>query len=820
MDKPAVQDRITSLVTSTSYLEAARLKEELTLELFLRTDGQLGERMKRARKLDNYDLSRTVPSPGAVWMVAPEFAESTQDALDLAKNLALRGWTVHMVTRLLPETLGKEDRAALNVHFVRPLNSYASAIYGRGAVLCFSPAVASGLVLGGHRCACCVGEEDLRALKESALYIPDFLIGNASAPGRTVFAPEIDVVEKILSAKTRALPQPPRVPTVSACLIARDEEGVIEECLESLVPFADETIVNDTGSLDRTPEIAVAYGAYVMKTAWEDDFSKARNDSIAQARCSHILVVDADERLLRETVSEAKMRLTEGFEGWDVTLRNEVDGKVTSLPLLRLFRNRLHHRFSGRIHEQVVYSIKGRVTSSPLVLRHVGYDPRLSAAKNKRQRNIDLLSKELASGSVHSKGYLEYQAAVELLHLGNVYEGLEAMLAVVDNTAKGAPFRPIAAMHACNTLLNLGRIDDLYSFVRRILLDYPGFADMAVTAAAALLDRNRTDDAEAVLNMLDLEEAGENLPKGEGGNTYRLNLVRARIALSRGDKDRAYSHILEALQHKPDFAPAQWLLVDLWPEKATEVLSKVSQGSVRSAVLRCLRYGKKELALDLARAAKDLGAEGEIHLAENDYARAAACLKHSSDEWDLVRADVLTRCGLAGSRGEGATDPSGLAARLLSGEPCSLKELSMAAKAIGFLLDLGRDEEVEKALESLKPFGEKAEAMVAQVFTDKGKLDLAYKHIQRVSDTPDHLPSKARLAYRLQKHDEAAAYYTALEALMPLGPEDSIYYVNSLVKCRLLDMAKQATSRAFSRYPWNDKISQLAGLLGVARAAQ
>jgi hypothetical protein len=79
---------------------------------------------------------------------------------------------------------------------------------------------------------------------------------------------------------------------------------------------------------------------------------------------------------------------------------------------------------------------------------------------------------------------------------------------------------------------------------------------------------------------------------------------------------------------------------------------------------------------------------------------------------------------------------------------------------------------------------------------------------------------KARLAYSLKKHDEAAAYYAALEALMPLGPEDSIYYINSLVKCRLLDMARKAASQTLARYPWNASISRLAEVLGVAHPVQ
>lgn len=820
MHEPITEERISSFVRSKSYHEAARRKEALTLDLFLRTDTQSHERVKRARKLDNYDLSRAALSPGTVWVVAPEFAESVENALDLTKSLASRGWQVHLVTRLLPEELEESCPTGLTVHHIRPLSSYAGTISGRGPVLCFGPEVAAGLVLYGHRCVCCIAGKDEEHSRDGALYIPDFLIGNTSIDARTVFPMELGVVEKLLSIKTRALPQPPRVPTVSACLIARDEEGVIEECLESLVAFADETIVNDTGSLDRTPDIAGAYGAHVLRTSWQDDFSKARNDAIGEARCSYILTIDADERLLPETVSEAKMRLTEGHEGWHVSIHNVVDGQTSAITITRLFRNRLHHRYSGRIHEQIAHAIKGVFAYSPLVIRHVGYERSHSAAKGKRQRNIDLLSKALSSESDQSNGYLEYQAAVELLHLGNSYEGLQAMLAVVENTEKDAPFRPIAAFHASSVFIDQGRMDDLLRFVTKLLGDYPGFVELAVTAAGGLLNHDRAGDAENVLNLVDPDQGGIELPKGEGAETYRMDLVRARIALSRGEKDLAYRHILKALDHKPGFPPVQSLLVDHWPEKATEVLSEASPGSVRPAVLRCLLSGRKDLALEIARAAKDPGAEGEIRLAEQDYAQATVCFTRSRDEWDMMRAEILAECGLAGSREAGQNTDAGLAQRLLSGKPCSITELPMATKAIGFLLDLGRDEKVEKALESLRPFGEKVDAMVAEVFTERGKPEAAYKHLQRVSDTPDYLPLKARLAYKLNRHDESAAYYAALEALMPLGPEDSIYYVDSLVRCNLLDMARQAASQTLARYPWNASINRLAEILGVARVVR
>jgi Flp pilus assembly protein TadD len=86
-------------------------------------------------------------------------------------------------------------------------------------------------------------------------------------------------------------------PKLSCCIIARDEEESIERAIESVRDLADEVIVVDTGSADRTPYLARRCGARVVNFRWCDDFSEARNRALAEASGSWILVLDADEEL-------------------------------------------------------------------------------------------------------------------------------------------------------------------------------------------------------------------------------------------------------------------------------------------------------------------------------------------------------------------------------------------------------------------------------------------------------------------------------------------------------------------------------------------
>ena len=90
---------------------------------------------------------------------------------------------------------------------------------------------------------------------------------------------------------------------LSACLIVKNEEQRLAQCLDSLRSLANEIIVVDTGSSDRTVTIAQEYQARVFHFAWNDDFSQARNYAIAQAKGEWILVIDADELLEQSAIA-------------------------------------------------------------------------------------------------------------------------------------------------------------------------------------------------------------------------------------------------------------------------------------------------------------------------------------------------------------------------------------------------------------------------------------------------------------------------------------------------------------------------------------
>jgi len=93
---------------------------------------------------------------------------------------------------------------------------------------------------------------------------------------------------------------------VSLCMIVKDEEANLPDCLDSAADLADEMVIVDTGSADRTKEIAARFGAKVFDFAWVDNFAAARNESLKHAGGDWVFWLDADDRIDAENHSRLK----------------------------------------------------------------------------------------------------------------------------------------------------------------------------------------------------------------------------------------------------------------------------------------------------------------------------------------------------------------------------------------------------------------------------------------------------------------------------------------------------------------------------------
>lgn len=183
---------------------------------------------------------------------------------------------------------------------------------------------------------------------------------------------------------------------ISLCMITRDEEIYLPQCLKSIRDLVDEIIIVDTGSTDRTVDIAGSYGAKIYHHAWEGDFSKHRNQSISYAGGDWILIMDADEVIAARDLDKIRQILNSiKADGFMFTLRNyESNSNLANLTmnpndyeegkvypgfipsdLIRLFKNDPDIYFAGKVHETVTESFqqtKKIVYNTGIPIHHYG----------------------------------------------------------------------------------------------------------------------------------------------------------------------------------------------------------------------------------------------------------------------------------------------------------------------------------------------------------------------------------------------------------------------------------------------------------------
>jgi tetratricopeptide (TPR) repeat protein len=296
------------------------------------------------------------------------------------------------------------------------------------------------------------------------------------------------------------------MPRISAAMIVRDEETVLADCLRSIRNEVDEIVVTDTGSTDRSRDIAVAFGARVLERPWDDDFSAARNHSLEAATGDWILYIDADERL--EAPKRGVLRWTVARPGMAALLiRLQPQEGFTTYLEARLFRRDPRIRFKGRIHEQIWPDIEalcaaerlgvGRCAASII---HVGYDGDLS---RKHKRNLPLLEQAVAENP--RRVYCWWHLGDTLAALGRRSEAEAALrTAIRVANAGGIPRERFEASLAYQTLARIAfeAGEDPLALIEEGLAALPEDQALSFMKARALINLRRHDLALTLLGRL------------------------------------------------------------------------------------------------------------------------------------------------------------------------------------------------------------------------------------------------------------------------------------------------------------------------------
>ena len=418
---------------------------------------------------------------------------------------------------------------------------------------------------------------------------------------------------------------------ISQCMIVKDEEENIRKALSWGKGIVWEQIVVDTGSRDRTVQIAESMGAKVYHYTWTDDFSAAKNYAISKARGEWIAFLDADETFapgdgekLPGILRQLESTKAEGIAaGW---MQLDEEGRVSAAGTqIRIFRNRANLGYRRRIHEQL-----GRMDGTPmhiadatgeLSILHSGYRGAAWEEKKVNRRNLNLILKELEDhpGDCEMMGYLgdEYYAAGDLDKAESWYrESIASMPSVLDerDQRSAATFTYLLQIMEENGN-GIDEMKLIYGKAAGLLPKEADFDYLIGTYLAA--DR---DYAEGVLYLeraLDkLQRYGSNNRAMLIGSHLRETYENLALCCRKTGKDeRAVSLCIAVLKSAPYSMEALYLLLEAFrgnglrpsvaPEKAMGILEQLySLHSMKDRLFvlkACSKLGWPELEVYIKR---------------------------------------------------------------------------------------------------------------------------------------------------------------------------------------------------------------------------
>ncbi len=302
-------------------------------------------------------------------------------------------------------------------------------------------------------------------------------------------------------------------------MIVKNEERYLKDCLESTKNLVDEIVIVDTGSTDKTLEIAKEYNANIYRFDWINDFSAARNFALSKSSGDWILYLDADERISINSIDEIKKilngtsRLTKSQTDRKDKLAvycnvKSVDdnlGFPNLMKYVRLFRNNASVRFTGSIHEQIDESLRKlnyKFIDSNIEIIHIGYNISYEEIKKKAQRNLEILLNEYEKqptsytafqigqtyGMLNDKEkafeYFNYVLTDKKLHSNYrahalrynaaIYlekNSLQNALNLIEEALKLNSSLPLVNLVASKIFLRLGKFEEADRYCRRALIE-------------------------------------------------------------------------------------------------------------------------------------------------------------------------------------------------------------------------------------------------------------------------------------------------------------------------------------------------------------
>lgn len=387
-------------------------------------------------------------------------------------------------------------------------------------------------------------------------------------------------------------------------MIVKNEEAHLGHCLASVQGLVDEMVIIDTGSTDRTVEIAKSFGAKLGHFDWINDFAAARNESLKHCTGDWVLVLDADEAIDPSDFSVIRAHLEQseplafympirtyfldgGQSSLDVAVtRNEsnyTEGKAypyyAEAPGLRLFKRFDDLRFVGTVHELVNSYFESRqmpIGRTSAVLHHYG---KLDTSREAIKKVLYLKLAEDDARRDPTNHQYQFNVMMQAMVAGEWKKTLRAAEAYI-RLKREAPFLVFIAAGMAHYMLD--RPKEALAYYDQLLLAAPEHA-MALTYRAQALGRlGRLAEARESLekaiainpsfmtpfiNLAELEgqagtyeEARKALIRGIAANPSEEHFYQAivQLDLSHQKSEQAAADAWEAIQALPSGGAGEW----------------------------------------------------------------------------------------------------------------------------------------------------------------------------------------------------------------------------------------------------------------------
>ncbi|MBJ7470440.1 MAG: glycosyltransferase [Solirubrobacteraceae bacterium] len=396
-------------------------------------------------------------------------------------------------------------------------------------------------------------------------------------------------------AKVAASAKPAEGLTLSLCMIVRDEEEMLPRCLEAIKDGVDEMVIVDTGSRDRTVEIAESYGAKVLHHTWTGNFGEARNIGMDAATGDWLIVIDADEVFVGDDAK--RLHELKGHTWREAFFIEEInhtgdldDGTAAKHNALRMIRNKPEHRYIGTVHEQLAHHLPGylpeRLEHTDIRMEHFGYLGSVREEKGKTDRNmqllLDQLEEEPESAFVQFNVASEYSGVVgaeekAMEHFERAWE-----LIVDDENFRLYGFVPSLVTRYVRSLRIFERFEEMDAACKIIHERFENFTDVYFEQALGKLDSGERDEGVALLEKcLEIGDAPALYSATVGAGTFLPEMRMAQVELSENRVADALARMKRIRQGYPSFLGlidtyVTVLLID--GTKPDDVVSEITDG--------------------------------------------------------------------------------------------------------------------------------------------------------------------------------------------------------------------------------------------------